>query len=401
MILPKILKWEFWPSWIMYLPVAVWLIAQGLKKGSLLHFLSANPGLRFGGLLEYSKSAMLEGIPGSYLPKTHYFKELPGSGSGSSGSSGNRSGGAIGVIARGAGAKAGARADAGERASAGAAEIEGIMKKLGLAYPVFLKPDMGERGMGVERVHGRSEVLRYLRTYHEAAGMKSSLQSPPKSSLQFSMGPAIILQENISGGEEYGVMVVKNPVSGEPRIRSLVIKEPLSVQGDGVSTLAQLIRRGARTRYHRRRLENLHRFNLHEILSAGEERVLMDIGNHARGVTFRNGNHLISPALLKVFAPLADCIPEFYLGRFDVKTRNIRALERGEFRIIEINGVNSEPAHIYELDLFTAWVHLLRHWRMVSAISSLNIERGFRPESSARLLRALRQHALRRKYFRE
>ncbi len=367
MILPKILKWEFWPSWIMYLPVAVWLIAQGLRKGSLLHFLSANPGLRFGGLLEYSKSAMFEGIPARYLPKTHYFKELPGSGSGNSGS------------------------------GSGADEIEGIMKKLGLAYPVFLKPDMGERGMGVERVHGRSEVLRYLRAYHEAAGMKSSLQSP----LQFSMGPAIILQENISGGEEYGVMVVKNPVSGEPRITSLVIKEPLSVQGDGVSTLAQLIRRGARARYHRRRLEKLHRFNLHEILSAGEERVLMDIGNHARGVTFRNGNHLISPALLKVFAPLADCIPEFYLGRFDVKTRNIRALERGEFRIIEINGVNSEPAHIYELDLFTAWVHLLRHWRMVSAISSLNIERGFRPESSARLLRALRQHALRKKYFRE
>lgn len=341
---PKLLKWEFWPIWLIYLPVAVWLFWQGVRKGSIVHFLSANPGLRFGGLLEYSKSAMLRGVPAKYLPRSYCFSGLPGAG---------------------AGADVGAAAD----------EVEAQMRRLGLGYPVFLKPDMGERGLGVERLHGRAELLRYLG--------KVWGQAQP-----------LILQEDIAGGSEYGVMLAKEPGTGEWRITSMVIKEVLAVRGDGVSTLAALIRRGERSRYHRRRLEKLYYTDVGVVLPAGQERVLVDIGSHSRGATFKDGRHLISPALATVLAPLADCIPGFYVGRFDLKARDIQALEAGDFAIIEVNGVNSEPAHMYALGLFTAWAHLLRHWQLVSRISVLNIKKGARPEPIIQLLRALRRHQL-------
>ena len=326
---PKFLKWEFWPAWILYLPIAAYLFFVGLMRGCLSYFLSANPGLEFGGLVEYSKSAMLRDIPRKYLPASQYFPRVPG-----------------------------------------LVEVEEAMQNLGLSYPVVLKPDMGERGRGVQRIGSRAELEGYLR----------------------SAGRALILQANIVHDLECGVLVIKDPLSGALEIGSVVIKEPLSVRGDGFSTLATLIRRGERTRYHRRILHGLHRCELDEILPRGEERILMDIGNHARGSTFRNGNSHIGPALCSAFAPLMDYLPNFYLGRFDVKARNFRALEAGEFIILEINGVNSEPAHIYELGIFSAWAALLAHWCSVSKISWTNIKRGARPESLAQLIRALWQH---------
>ena len=326
---PKFLKWEFWPIWIVYLPVAAYLFLKGLMKGCLSYFLSANPGLEFGGLVEYSKSAMLMGIPSKYLPASHYFPGIPA-----------------------------------------VTEVEEAMRNLDLSYPIFLKPDMGERGRGVQRIGSRAELESYLRNAR----------------------PALILQEDITYNLECGVLVIKDPLSAAVHISSIVIKEPLSVRGDGLSTLATLIRRGERTRYHRKILHGLYRSELDEVPSSGEERILMDIGNHARGSTFRNGNSHISPALCNVFAPLMDCIANFYLGRFDVKARNFRALEAGEFTIIEINGVNSEPAHIYELGIFSAWAALLAHWRTVSKISRANIKGGARPESTLQLMRALWKH---------
>ena len=329
MNLPKFLRWEFWPTWIFYLPVILYLLARGLRQGSLCFFLSANPGLRFGGLVEYSKSAMLQGIPPEYLPASYYFPAPPD-----------------------------------------AEEVETAMRNLGLQYPVFLKPDMGERGRGVARIPGRSELERYLRTARRAT----------------------ILQADIDRVLEFGVMVLKDPVSDAVDINSVVIKEPLSVTGDGSSSLASLIHRGERSRYHRRILERIHATDLGQVLPAGEKRVLMNIGNHARGSTFRNGNSLISPALSSAFAPLMERVPGFYLGRFDVKAHSPEALENGEFIIIEINGVNSEPAHIYELGLFSAWADLLRHWRRVCRISEANIRNGARPETPRQLLRALLEH---------
>ena len=336
MRIAKCFKWEFWPLWITYSPVIIYLILRGICSGSFSHFLAVNPGLAFGGLVEYSKTAMLKYIPPKYLPANHYFPRPPA-----------------------------------------VREVEAIMETLAITYPVFLKPDTGERGYGVAKLANRNALEHYLRN----------------------AGGALILQACIDYAHEYGIMLVKDPESATVSITSVVVKEALSVVGDGMTTLAALVWQGERTRYHQKILQNLHRTNMEEIIPRGERRILMDIGNHSRGSTFRDGRRLISPELHAAFSPLMDCIPGFYLGRFDVKAEDPQALLAGNFTILEINGVNSEPAHIYGLNLFAAWAGLLRHWQAVSTISKMNMRKGCRPASCSQLLRAVWQRHRRQQKF--
>ena len=76
-------------------------------------------------------------------------------------------------------------------------------------------------------------------------------------------------------------------------ISSIVIKEFLSVIGDGKSTLLQLIEKGERTSFHLELLIESHQSELQTILPLGKKLQLQEIGNHCRGTTFKNGNHLI------------------------------------------------------------------------------------------------------------
>jgi hypothetical protein len=88
---------------------------------------------------------------------------------------------------------------------------------------------------------------------------------------------------------------------------------------------------------------------LNEVLLTGEKMRLEPIGNHNRGTQFLNGNHLINAQLLAVFDRLGKSIPEYYYGRFDLKVPTLDDLYQGKnIKIMELNGVNSEHAHIYD-----------------------------------------------------
>jgi hypothetical protein len=104
------------------------------------------------------------------------------------------------------------------------------------------------------------------------------------------------------------------------------------------------------------------------------------MGTHARGATFRNGNHLICEELVKIFDRISADIPGYFIGRYDIKASSFEELLRGNFKIIELNGANSEPTHIYDPDntLFRAYRDLFAHWTLLAKISRLNIRRGHR-----------------------
>ena len=76
---------------------------------------------------------------------------------------------------------------------------------------------------------------------------------------------------------------------------------------------------------------------------------------------------------------IAQGIPGFYFGRFDVKVPDEAALQAGrDIHILEVNGLTSESTHIYDPrhGLFYAWQTLCRQWRIAFEIGLENERRG-------------------------
>ena len=126
------------------------------------------------------------------------------------------------------------------------------------------------------------------------------------------------------------------------------------------------------------RLRNEGRIDLNEVLRENEEKLLEPIGNHVRGTAFLNAADLINDELNRVFDKLAIEIEGFYYGRFDIRCQSIPDLYKGNFKVMEVNGAASEPAHIYSPNypIFKGYRELLHHWRMLYKISRMNHRNG-------------------------
>ena len=207
----------------------------------------------------------------------------------------------------------------------GAEEVINSMQAKGISYPIILKPDIGERGLNVFKIDSVNQL---------------------KTKLKLIDGD-VILQEYITHPLELAVLCYINPVTRERDITSCCIKEFLFVIGDGESTLEALINKNPRAILQRDRLFT--KFDIHKIPFKGERILLEPIGNHSRGTKFLNANHLIDEKLHAVFLSILDKMKGVQFGRFDFLTTSIEDLREGRnISIIEFNGINSEPIHIYD-----------------------------------------------------
>ena len=74
-------------------------------------------------------------------------------------------------------------------------------------------------------------------------------------------------------------------------------------------------------------------------------------------------------------------MPGFFYGRFDIKFKSWESLQTGEdFKITEVNGVNSEPTHIYEpsYSLLKAYRDIFHHMEIIYEISEMNLALGYK-----------------------
>lgn len=225
-----------------------------------------------------------------------------------------------------------------------------------IGFPLIAKPDIGERGNWVKKVHSLDELKRYV------------TQCPV----------AFLLQELVDLPIELGVFYVKYP-GKSGRVTSIVRKDFLSVIGDGTQTVSNLLQENTRAQI----TADLNSDYLKQIGSAVPEkgqRVLIEpIGNHCRGTRFLNDNHEIDSELDEAFEKLSSQIPEFYFGRFDLKCRSYEDLKHlKNFKILELNGAGAEPAHVYQpgYPLWKAYRDILWHLSVLSDISALNKKRG-------------------------
>lgn len=238
----------------------------------------------------------------------------------------------------------------------GRTEIIRIMQQNGLRFPVIFKPDLGERGFMVQRINNEGEVDTYLRK----------------------MKYPFIIQQLIDLPLEFGVFYLRYPQWPKGKVTSVVMKEMLSVTGDGKSTLRELILRKERARLRWEILKETYAEHLEDILKPGESKELVSIGNHCLGTKFMDGSHLINERLSEAFDLISQPIDGFNFGRFDLRCATIEDLYAGRIKVLELNGCGAEPAHIYDPDfsMLEAIRVLLDHWRNIFLIARENARRG-------------------------
>lgn len=230
-------------------------------------------------------------------------------------------------------------------------------------YPVVLKPDVGERGQGVLIARDRAEAARYL-----AAAARP------------------VIAQRFIEGPEFGLLYDR----GE--LVSITAKQFPHVTGDGERTVEQLIQADSRAAQLAEVYRGGGRVDFGYVPGAGERVSLVEIGSHCRGTVFLDGRSLWTPELEQAVARVAAAHPGFELGRFDVRAESTEALQRGEFQVLELNGVGAEPAHIYDprVSLLDAYRALMRHWQAAFAIGAKNRAQGMRPMSLFELAKVLR-----------
>lgn len=308
----RLLHWEYWPFHFVYGPIYIYWFVLCMRARSLFFFNAANPTIRNGGFLLESKKEIYDIIPGDWYPPTLFFQQ-------------------------------GTHAEA----------IAARLKESGLTYPLIGKPDIGMRGLGVEKLYTQEEVLAYAN----------------KSRVDF------LLQEFIPFEKEVGIFYYRYPNSAKGHISGIVGKEFLTVTGDGVSTIETLLQKDQRYVLQMASLQETKGEELQEILSKHENRILVPYGNHARGAKFIDLSNLIDEKLSATIDKISQHIPGFYFGRMDIRYKDWESLKNGiDFSIIELNGAGSEPTHIYDPghSIFFAWKEIIRHWHILLTISRQN-----------------------------
>lgn len=325
------LRWEFWPVRIFYLPVYLKIFFTGIIKRSFTFFTTVNPDIPYSGLLNYPKWEVIEDIDPRFLPKTKLWETLPA--------------------------------------------VEGVlseMKRLEMAFPIVLKPNIGERSSMVEIIESEEGIRDYLAN-----------------------GPApLLMQECIPGPVEVGVMFVRLPGEERGDVTSVVIKEPLILKGNGKSTFEELVRENPRGSLYLKFFREKFRERWTTVIPENESIELTKVRAHCMGTTFLDGSEYITDDLKDVTNELSRPLKNFCLGRYDLRCESMESLLKGEFKVIELNGVISEPAHIYDPGntLFRAWRDLLRHWDYIVKISEMQIKRGVKPTPLRELAQAIRSH---------
>jgi hypothetical protein len=217
-------------------------------------------------------------------------------------------------------------------------------------HPVVLKPDVGERGNGVVIARTATDVAAYFAAHR-----------------------GLTIVQHYVDGDEFGLYYRRWPGASAGELLSITRKTFPEVAGDGARTIAELVEDDERARRISKAYRQSCRRSFDEVPRAGERVPLVEIGSHCRGTIFLDGSSLWTPALAAAVDRVAQTHPGFYLGRFDVRSASAEALQRGEFQVLELNGVGAEPAHIYDpaVSIWAAYRALATHWRSAFAIGSM------------------------------
>ncbi|WP_422382118.1 D-alanine--D-alanine ligase [Marinicellulosiphila megalodicopiae] len=323
---------EFWPMWLMYLPVFFMWIIWAIRYRSLTLPLIANPKINLSGMVgtpksdifnmagEFAKSSILDWF---VVHQSKYSYQ----------------------------------------------QIVTQMQHKGFSFPIVVKPDIGCRGTGVKLIKTEQELKTVLTTYSE--------DSP------------IMVQKLSDFEAEVGLFYVKLPGQKTGTIQSMAFKYSPYVVGDGTSTLGELLQKDDRAKDLLDIYQNSCDFDL--VLKPEEPHKLVFSASHCRGAIFRDGIEFNTPELEAQLDKIMSDIPDFNYGRLDVKFKDLMSLQKGQtLQIVEINGAASESLHIWDrnANLNQAFCALLWQYKTLFLLGKQAREKGVKTPGIKALIKA-------------
>ncbi|MHC4380344.1 MAG: alpha/beta fold hydrolase, partial [Planctomycetota bacterium] len=228
--------WEYWSRWRLYLPVVPAILGAAWKHRSLRIVTAVNPALAGGGLVGESKSTTFEILRGEGVPPFLALNE------------------------EGKSVEASPTEPAPSPSEGRIQAIRQWMESEGLGFPIILKPDAGERGNGVRRIHDFEQAKSWCEEFPRAG-----------------------IAQAYVGGLEFGISYRRGPGEERGKITSLGAKIPPTVTGDGHSDIEHLILTHERHVAMADVLLGGNAERLFEIPAQGEVVALGDMGTHSRG----------------------------------------------------------------------------------------------------------------------
>ena len=336
MDLRRLFRFEFWPFWLFYFPTYFNWAILAFKARYTTYFTATNPLMNNSGALNVSKLGYLSRLPHAWVPKTQFITK-----------------------------------------SITKEELKEAFHALETTFPIILKPDRGERGKEVTLIKDFDQLVRKIKS---------------------SRYRSLLLQRYCNYPQEAGLLFYRFPNQKHGRISSITTKEFCVLKGDGKSSWEELLRKNLRVKHRIEDLLERESIDWKEIAAKGTQHLIEPIGSHNLGTKFINGNDLNSTLLEERINHWADQLPGFYYGRFDVKFKDWDSLLQGkDFSLMEINGVNAEPTHMYQpgYGMFKAYRDIFSHMKIIYEISEQNRSLGIEPKRLKPFLTELINTAIR------
>lgn len=317
---------EFWPPSIFYAPTYLVYIFLCIKNKLMFTPSYANPSIPYSGIVGESKSLidklLLKAAPSQHLKTLVLSKTLS--------------------------------------PEKKLEETINFKDSYNLNYPIVCKPNKGERGKDVYIAENKNDLLNYF---------KSSSKE-------------VLLQEFCDYQNELGILYYN--LNNSHEVLSVTKKVFPSVIGDGQKTLQQLVLSDSRAKFLSSVYQKHNQELWHKVIPKGQEHTLTQIGNHSQGCIFLDGSDLLSQKLKDAVISISKNIPEFHFGRFDIKYKSEEELNKGHFKIIELNGAMAEATHIYDPKMKLKGIYsvLFKQLRIVFKIGRQNYIRLKLKESS-------------------
>ncbi|MCB9251141.1 MAG: hypothetical protein H6605_01625 [Flavobacteriales bacterium] len=335
-----VLKWthyEYWPWLFFYIPVIPVYLYYAIRARYFYFNTAANPGIDLGGLFGESKIGILDHIDPKYKALTQIHV-------------------------------------CGENIDETLEKIQ----RMNFKFPVILKPNKGQRGDQVFVIQTFDQIREIL----------------AKDAIDF------LIQEYVNYSYELGVLYGRLPNETKGSVRSIVMKNFLTVTGDGKQNVRQLLLNNPRAWFQMERFEKEIPEILNQTPGKNTEVLVEPVGNHCKGTEFINANHLITDDLHEVFDRISGSFKGFYYGRYDLRAESLEAFSRGEsIKVFELNGVTSDPGHIFDKNypLLKAYRDLYRELGFIYQVSVQNIKKGVKPLSFRFITKLLWGHFRNRK----
>ncbi len=310
-------KLEFWPSFILYAPFAPYFIYLFLKYGGTKTILSTNPSIKMSGLIGELKSD-IDIFLSKYI-KNQRIKTF--------------------------------KLD--EKTLPFAKKI---MSENKLSFPVIIKPDSGMRGAGVKIIKTENELEEILNKTEEKQ----------------------VLQEFCDFKNEWGIYYYRFPNAQSGKIFSVTVKEKPLITGDGKLSLYKLVLSDQRLCQRFDIIFKECNLSPHYIPKVNEKVQLVNKGNHSKGCIFLDGSEWVKNSQLKNVQWVLDQLEGFYVGRIDIKFRDLESLSCGEFKIIEINGAGAESSNFYDpkFSVKEAYKIIKEQWTIIFQVGHMNRKLG-------------------------